>query len=263
MVTMLFRCVRKQLGFIGPGTMVVLYYHGVPDDARSSFGHQLDVLCRIALPVSASTSAPFPSGQHHVAITFDDAFQSVTRNAVPELEHRGMQATVFVPVGELGQQPTWALGNNHDRSELIITEEELKRLPPHIISLGSHTLTHPHLPRITTDEARRELTESKLRLEEIVGRPVTLFAFPHGAWNDELVQLCQEVGYDRLFTIEPQLVHGRPSAPRIGRVAISPYDPPFLVRLKALGAYRWMPAISAAKRRLGIIGPILFPRFDR
>jgi peptidoglycan/xylan/chitin deacetylase (PgdA/CDA1 family) len=36
---------------------------------------------------------------HNVAVTFDDAFESVIKNALPIMEKYGFHATIFVPSG--------------------------------------------------------------------------------------------------------------------------------------------------------------------
>ena len=64
---------------------VVLYYHGVPEAARTRFARQMQALSRRMTVVRAAHTGPFSDGGSYVAITFDDAFRSVRANAVPEL----------------------------------------------------------------------------------------------------------------------------------------------------------------------------------
>ncbi len=56
----------------------------------------------------------------------------------------------------------------------------LRRLDPGIITIGSHTLTHPILPGTTPDEMEAEVRDSRRQLERGLERPVDIFAYPNG-----------------------------------------------------------------------------------
>lgn len=68
-----------------------------------------------------------------------------------------------------------------------------------LVEVGSHTVDHPVLSAIPVADQRKELQESKRRLEEILDHPVTSFAYPYGTRSDysaETVELVREAGYD-------------------------------------------------------------------
>src|SRR3954463_8515855 len=44
--------------------------------------------------------------------------------------------------------------------------QELKALDPRVVTIGSHTMTHPILTSLTTDETDAEMRESRFTLEE-------------------------------------------------------------------------------------------------
>jgi hypothetical protein len=94
-----------------------------------------------------------------------------------------------------------------------------------------------------------ELSDSRARLESVLGRSVTLFSFPHGAYNAGTLSLAKAAGYDRVFTIVPELNSTTANAFVIGRVAVEPDDWPLEFRLKVLGAYRWMAGLPRRTRR--------------
>jgi peptidoglycan/xylan/chitin deacetylase (PgdA/CDA1 family) len=67
-----------------------------------------------------------------------------------------------------------------------------------LIEIGSHTVSHPVLSKLSIEEQTIELTESKKYLEELLGREVVSFAYPYGTKYDytaETVALVQECGY--------------------------------------------------------------------
>ena len=52
------------------------------------------------------------------------------------------------------------------------------------MSFGPHTVTHPILSRTGDARAARELEDSWRRLKEEVSRPVPVFCYPNGRWED-------------------------------------------------------------------------------
>ena len=58
--------------------------------------------------------------------------------------------------------------------------DELQALDPAIVTIGSHTLTHPILPRTPAAEIEIEVRDSRRRLEERLERPIEYFAYPNG-----------------------------------------------------------------------------------
>ncbi|GJQ27208.1 MAG: hypothetical protein HBSAPP02_22400 [Phycisphaerae bacterium] len=84
-------------------------------------------------------------------------------------------------------------------SHTTLTDAQLKQLAASgLIEIGAHTVTHPVLANRSRDEQRFELEESRRRLEAIIGRPVTTFAYPFGCredFNEVTVALSREAGY--------------------------------------------------------------------
>ncbi|MBI4358106.1 MAG: glycosyltransferase, partial [Candidatus Omnitrophica bacterium] len=74
------------------------------------------------------------------------------------------------------------------RSELpidwILSQVQVRSADRNLISYGAHTVTHSILNRMTLEEARYEIYESKKRLEEIWGERVMHFAYPNGEKDD-------------------------------------------------------------------------------
>jgi peptidoglycan/xylan/chitin deacetylase (PgdA/CDA1 family) len=81
-----------------------------------------------------------------------------------------------------------------------LTAEEVAQLAESkYIDIGAHTVTHPVLSTFPIASQREEISASKRRLEGIIGRPVTTFAYPYGSRRDytaETVSLVREAGFD-------------------------------------------------------------------
>src|ERR1043165_4067791 len=77
------------------GTRVVLYYHGVRDEHRAGFARQMDILARSVSPGRADAHVHPGDSTRVAAVTFDDGYENIVDNAIPELVKRNIPATVF------------------------------------------------------------------------------------------------------------------------------------------------------------------------
>jgi peptidoglycan/xylan/chitin deacetylase (PgdA/CDA1 family) len=69
-----------------------------------------------------------------------------------------------------------------------------------LVEVGSHTVTHPVLSSLSSETQSSEIEHSKTDLEEMLGRPVTSFAYPYGTRSDysqETVAAIRRAGYHR------------------------------------------------------------------
>lgn len=101
-----------------------------------------------------------------------------------------------------------------------------------LVEIGSHTLTHPFLSRVSPAEQTREISESKRVLAALTGRPVRYFAYPSGDYDGAVLACVQDSGYEAAFATRPRGVGPGPF--EIGRVGI--YSPSMIkFKLKAAG----------------------------
>ena len=85
----------------------------------------------------------------------------------------------------------------------LMNEEELRAASKSpYITLGSHSVVHSSMTKISSAEAREELINSRSRLSEITNLPVTFFAFPFGDYTPELVQMAVSVGYEQVACVD-------------------------------------------------------------
>ena len=62
--------------------------------------------------------------------------------------------------------------------------------------IGNHSLTHPHMNRITAEEIRKELKELDDQIEALTGKRSSLFRAPFGEYNDTVVSTVRDMGYE-------------------------------------------------------------------
>jgi peptidoglycan/xylan/chitin deacetylase (PgdA/CDA1 family) len=68
--------------------------------------------------------------------------------------------------------------------------------------IGSHSLTHRNLSKLSQSEAREQIMGSKKKLEDTFGIAVRHFAYPGGKWTPMVRDLVQEAGYVTACTTE-------------------------------------------------------------
>jgi peptidoglycan/xylan/chitin deacetylase (PgdA/CDA1 family) len=230
---------------------VVLAYHSVLPKQRSKFAKQMDDLVRFARPVHANVSSLPAGGGRFAAVTFDDGLENIIENALPELRKRNIPATLFIVTGVLGKNPEWEyFGGDDPTQQRAMTADQLSQLPSDLVTIGSHTMTHPVLPAIDEEALKNELEGSRTKLMDMVKREVHLFSFPYGAFDSRAIEACRKAGYRRVFTALPVWAFSQPNEFVTGRVGATPDDWPLEYKLKLSGAYRWLPKAFTWKRKL-------------
>jgi peptidoglycan/xylan/chitin deacetylase (PgdA/CDA1 family) len=127
-----------------------------------------------------------------IIVTFDDGYTCFDRNAWPVLRSLGMSATVFLVAGQIGGTNAW---DRDERQERLLDADRIKALQAEGVSFGSHSFTHPPLARIAPDRALEELTRSRTELGNLLGREVTVFAYPFSNQNSLVRDLARQAGY--------------------------------------------------------------------
>jgi peptidoglycan/xylan/chitin deacetylase (PgdA/CDA1 family) len=98
-------------------------------------------------------------------------------------------------VDQLGLQ---ACGNLP--SDLMMTAEQVRYLLASGMEIGAHTISHPILASLDSQQAGREISECKNQLEAITGTRVSLFAYPNGKprrdYRAEHVDLVKRLGFE-------------------------------------------------------------------
>jgi peptidoglycan/xylan/chitin deacetylase (PgdA/CDA1 family) len=80
--------------------------------------------------------------------------------------------------------------------------DEIRELHQKGVCFGSHTQNHTLLTRIAANCAQVELTRSRAEIEEMLGEPCELFAYPNGDHNASVRRAVAQSGYRLAFTTE-------------------------------------------------------------
>ncbi len=85
-----------------------------------------------------------------------------------------------------------------------LSREQLCTLADHpLATIGGHTTSHPELTGLGEEEAYREMYSNKAFLENLCGRPVDHFAYPHGVGGVREAFLARRAGFKTALTIRP------------------------------------------------------------
>ena len=129
-----------------------------------------------------------------VLITFDDGYMDNYTNAFPILKKYNIPAIIFLVAGLIGKTNQWLSGKQWTTRKLL-TWEQIEEMMNNGVSFGCHSLTHKRLTELNYEEQKKELTESKLLLEDHLGRVINFVAYPYGIYDKNTLNLVKETGY--------------------------------------------------------------------
>lgn len=235
----------------------ILMYHGICDakgakhpyfetaTALQVFADQMQFLhdngyATIDLTEALASLEGRGRDQKRVVITFDDGYRDFYTRAFPILMRYGFSATVFV-VTDFARRRR----SNGNRAEYM-TWQEICELRSCGIRIGSHTVTHPELQRLSAEQITLELGKSKQVIEEQLGGPVQSFSYPYAFPEQDrnfvglLKEILQGCGYENgvstiIGTATRQ--HDRFFLPRL---PVNSYDDLKFFRTKLEGGYDWL-----------------------
>ena len=134
-----------------------------------------------------------------LALTFDDGFTSVLQHGLEPLARHGYRAMVFLVAEAIGGTNEWEVREGEVRKPLM-DESQVREWLAAGNEIGSHTLSHAWLTRLSLPQASEEISASKKRLEDRFGRPVRHFCYPYGDWNLAVRDLVIAAGYETACT---------------------------------------------------------------
>jgi hypothetical protein len=170
-----------------------------------------------------------------VLLTFDDGYQNNYINALPLLEEFKAPAVFFVTVQHVLNPKEWlpsivkSTQNYWDSADKVpaniaqdifdgMSVEQLKKCAKNpLITIGSHSFSHPFLSSCNQEELVLEIVNSKNILQDILNIDVRLFAYPTGDYDKRVIEMVRKAGYMAAFAADSKQVDQlRYEIPRIG-----------------------------------------------
>ena len=93
-----------------------------------------------------------------------------------------------------------------------------------LVEVGAHTITHPSLPTLSAKMRRREIAVGRDSLREILGTPVTSFAYPYGDLDDATMADVADAGFQTACACEGRAVIRRSHPLRLPRLDVLDWD---------------------------------------
>ena len=256
----------------GRGRVPILMYHQVADSgvafpwriAPDVFAAQMRWLADngytvISLGdfVSAWSRGAVPS--RAVVLTFDDGHVGVLRHAVPVMRRHGFPFALFLATGSIGtpQFPWLAswLTDTDPEEYRPLTWDEVRSLDPDLATLGSHSVTHPHLGLLDRKRLAWELSTSRRTIEQETKRKVWALAYPGGIerYGDHSLDTRRALGAAGYACglVSEIGCNGVDADPlRLRRLSIEAGDTVETFRAKVVGAYGPVRTLQWAGQRL-------------
>ncbi|GAA3225440.1 polysaccharide deacetylase family protein [Actinocorallia longicatena] len=146
-------------------------------------------------PAAPASAAP---GKVVVSLTFDDGLSNQIENALPVLNKHGVKGSFYIVSRRIG-------GNG------IMTEGQIKGLQNQGHEVGGHTVSHSDMLKLTQNEVRDELCNSRVDLKAL-GVRVTTLAYPFGHYDAGVQQAARDCGYNAARRVGPIRPDGGPVA---------------------------------------------------
>lgn len=134
-----------------------------------------------------------------IVITFDDGYQDAYINALPILEKYKMTATFYIIRNYVGKAE-------------YMNQEQINNLEKAGFEIGSHTLSHPDLTKLTTTEAQKQIFDSREK--------AITFCYPAGKYDATTVSLVQQAGYQMAVTTHFGIANQGSSVLELPRVRV-------------------------------------------
>jgi peptidoglycan/xylan/chitin deacetylase (PgdA/CDA1 family) len=152
-----------------------------------------------------------------VILSFDDGSISAYEAVFPLLKAHNLKGTFFVSTGLVSNSPG-----------AYLTWDQLKEMSGSGMEIMPHGHSHANLAKKAPGETeesyrtrvRKELAHSKSLLESSLHRPCPFFAYPYGAYNQEVEEMAKEVDFTFVLTACPGINTAQTNPNRLKRQII-------------------------------------------
>ena len=186
------------------------------------------------------------------AITFDDAYETVYRNAWPVLSELGLPATVFISTAFLDRQEPFPFDRwAQQYCDVVsaetyrpITENQCREMADSgLITLGAHTHTHRDL-RGCASEFQTDLADGLRQLDARFGCRSRALSFPFGYADETLIDVARATGVTCALTTRAALIEPDADPFSWGRFNVYQSDTAATLEAKLQGWYSWLPRLE-------------------
>jgi len=194
--TVLPESFERQMNYLKKGNYNVM-----------GLGELVDILEK-KQPISAKT----------VVISFDDGYADNFIFAWPILKRCGFPATIFLTTGLAGGVKIKKTG---EQMRMLDWPEIEKMQKSGLVDFQPHTVNHPHLSEVSSEEAQKEIAGSLTTIEERLGKKEKFFAYPYGDYNQDIIDILRTNGFRAALIVKRGLIKQESPLFELPRIAVS------------------------------------------
>lgn len=153
-----------------------------------------------------------PTPQRSVALSFDDGYEDFYTDAFPLLKAHQDKSTLYV------------VNNFLDKPGYLTTAQLKEIAASGLVEIGSHSLDHPNLRQLKSEEIKRQIAQSKKGLEALLGINVQTFAYPYGSFNALALRAVKDAGFSAAVTTMGGIVHDQKSLLTLTRLRAGAFE---------------------------------------
>ena len=185
----------------------ILLYHKTPADFEAQLqvlkqrGYTTITMAQVGCGVRGTCQLP----NKPIVITFDDGFSDQLR-AFELLKKYNLRGTFYMIIG--GERSKFCIGierqSNAPCGDSYLNWSEVKNMAASpLIEIGAHTVDHLALANLSPADQTFQIQQSKRRLEEVLGKPITTLAYPYGSFTATTAQIAQQSGFSTAVSTIP------------------------------------------------------------
>jgi peptidoglycan/xylan/chitin deacetylase (PgdA/CDA1 family) len=234
--------------YVWPGIRFLMYHRVAdlreydqltvtPEHFKAHIAHLAKYYNVISLSDAVAKLAIADASTKDVVVTFDDGYLDNLTNAIPVLRAFHIPATIFITTKFCDQEmhhPRY----KQSKERLHLTWEEVRALSTEsLITIGSHTITHPFLSRMSNSDVQREIVDSKRIIEDKIGAVIQYFCYPSGDFTLREQKHAQQAGYKAAVSVAPGVNRNLHNPFSLRRTGMSDKDDENDLRLKLKGGF--------------------------